>query len=221
MPKNKTWNTYLIAKQNNFGCSAAIASNDPVTYPAGGAGVELSTYQSDTGDLRDVASALLDSFVKRAVDEDVAAILVMSNVPLYGNPAHMEEIMGCAVHFVCMDGDAFDCPADPVVIRRGMAEKAADEGLAKLEADAGRIVFDLPPLVPGQYVLYKNGDRYQLGRVKRVADDGGAFVWYSAGETASKTPRDCLYLLENARNITGTDLGGADARAMFPAEKGE
>ena len=68
---------------------------------------------------------------------------------------------------------------------------------------------------PGDIVLYKNGDRYELGRVKRLAEDGNAaFIWYSDGETASRTPFDTLVKLENAYAVTATSLGGEDAERM-------
>lgn len=59
----------------------------------------------------------------------------------------------------------------------------------------------------GEYIIYKNGDRYELGRIKRVTDDG-AFVWYHGGETASKTPFDCMHKIINEYVIESTTLGG-------------
>ena len=59
----------------------------------------------------------------------------------------------------------------------------------------------------GEYVVYQNGDRFELGLIKRVADDG-AFVWYSEGDTAAKTPFDCMHRLVNAYVIKETGLGG-------------
>lgn len=222
MRTSKTWNCAMVAGKNNYGCAAAIASNDPAEYPMDGYGVEVSSYSSDTGDIKDVAGALLAAFVQDALDNGITSVLVFSEVFLYPDAVHRETVEGCTVDFVVMvagkeqaEGAVFD----PKNIRRKMAREALEKELAKLEENAGKIVFDDPPLIPGQYVLYKNGDRYELGRVKRVADDGGAFVWYSSGDTASKTPRDCLILLENARDILDTDLGGADARAMFPGSK--
>lgn len=41
--------------------------------------------------------------------------------------------------------------------------------------------------VIGEYIVYVNGDRYEIGRVKSLREDG-AFVCYHEGETASKTP---------------------------------
>lgn len=61
----------------------------------------------------------------------------------------------------------------------------------------------------GEYIIYKNGDRYEIGQIKRIVDDG-AFVWYHSGETASKTPFDCMHKLENGYVIEKTSLGGED-----------
>ena len=59
----------------------------------------------------------------------------------------------------------------------------------------------------GEYIIYMNGDRLELGRIKRVVEDG-AFVYYSEGDTASKTPFDRMYKLINGFTIKKTTLGG-------------
>lgn len=59
----------------------------------------------------------------------------------------------------------------------------------------------------GQYVIYRNGDSYEIGKIKRVVDDG-AFVYYSSGDTASKTPFDCIHPIVNEYVIDKTSLGG-------------
>ena len=51
----------------------------------------------------------------------------------------------------------------------------------------------------GQLVVYKNG------KIKRVVEDG-AFVYYHEGETAAKTPFDCMFPIEHC--IKQTSLGG-------------
>ena len=58
------------------------------------------------------------------------------------------------------------------------------------------------------YVIYENGDTLQLGKIKRIADDG-AFVWYHSGDTASKTPFHLMRKLENDYVIKETELGHA------------
>lgn len=60
---------------------------------------------------------------------------------------------------------------------------------------------------PGEYIIYVNGDRYEIGKIKRVVSDG-AFVWYSSGDTAAKTPFDCMHKLVNGYVIKDTSLGG-------------
>lgn len=51
---------------------------------------------------------------------------------------------------------------------------------------------------PGEAVLYRRrgSEHFEVGVVKSVAEDG-AFVWYSSGDTASKTPFDCIVELKN------------------------
>ena len=59
----------------------------------------------------------------------------------------------------------------------------------------------------GEYIVYQNGDRFELGLIKRVVNDG-AFVWYHDGSTAAKTPFDCMHKLINGYTIIQTSLGG-------------
>ena len=60
----------------------------------------------------------------------------------------------------------------------------------------------------GDYIIYKNGDRYEIGKIKRIVDDG-AFVWYHDGETAAKTPFERMHKISNEYVIGETSLGGA------------
>ena len=68
----------------------------------------------------------------------------------------------------------------------------------------------------GEYIIYRNGERYELGRIKRITEDG-AFVWYSDGETAAKTPFDCMHKIVNAYTIKQTLLGGEGMRCVVNA----
>ena len=56
---------------------------------------------------------------------------------------------------------------------------------------------------PGDYVIYRKGDEFQIGKVKRVTEDG-AFVWYSSGDTASRTRAENLFPISNAYVIKET-----------------
>jgi len=60
----------------------------------------------------------------------------------------------------------------------------------------------------GEYIIYQNGDRYEIGKIKRIVDDG-AFVWYHSGETAAKTPFERMHKIVNEYVIGETSLGGA------------
>lgn len=59
----------------------------------------------------------------------------------------------------------------------------------------------------GEYIVYVNGDKFELGRITSIRDDG-AFVCYHEGETAAKTPFDCMHKLMNQHVINITSLGG-------------
>ena len=59
----------------------------------------------------------------------------------------------------------------------------------------------------GEYIIYQNGERFEIGKIKRVTDDG-AFVYYHEGETAAKTPFDCMHKLVNGFTVKETTLGG-------------
>lgn len=60
---------------------------------------------------------------------------------------------------------------------------------------------------PGQLIIYRNGDTYEIGKIKRIVSDG-AFVYYSSGETAAKTPFDLMHPIKNEYVIGETSLGG-------------
>ena len=57
-----------------------------------------------------------------------------------------------------------------------------------------------------EIVIYKKGSSFEIGRIKRLTDTG-AFVYYSRGDTAAKTPYDHLFKLDNAGCIDGMQLG--------------
>lgn len=59
----------------------------------------------------------------------------------------------------------------------------------------------------GQYIIYHNGDHYELGRIKTLRPSG-AFVAYHSGETGAKTPYDMMHPLVNEFVIKETLLGG-------------
>ena len=65
----------------------------------------------------------------------------------------------------------------------------------------------MPDFRPGEYIIYQNGERFEIGKIKRVTDDG-AFVYYNEGDTAAKTPFDCMHKLVNASTIKADSLGG-------------
>ena len=61
----------------------------------------------------------------------------------------------------------------------------------------------------GQLVIYQCGERFEIGKIKQVFSDG-AFVYYSDGDTASKTPFECLHRISNSYVIEKTSLGGSE-----------
>ena len=62
----------------------------------------------------------------------------------------------------------------------------------------------------GEYIVYSKGDSYEIGRIKSLREDG-AFVYYHEGDTASKTPYECMHKLTNGYCIKETTLGGKNA----------
>lgn len=61
----------------------------------------------------------------------------------------------------------------------------------------------------GELIIYQNGERFEIGKIKRITENG-AFVYYHSGDTASKTPFDCMHKLENGYCIISTILGGGE-----------
>lgn len=70
---------------------------------------------------------------------------------------------------------------------------------------------------PGNIIAYQRRDsqHFEIGLVKSVMDDG-AFVYYSEGDTAAKTPFDCICKIQNEyalpdmvmRKIVHEKMGG-------------
>lgn len=63
----------------------------------------------------------------------------------------------------------------------------------------------------GELVIYKNGDSYEIGKIKRLTPNG-AFIWYSEEDTAAKTPYEAMHKIINGYTIKETTLGGVDVR---------
>lgn len=66
----------------------------------------------------------------------------------------------------------------------------------------------------GELIIYQNGDRYEIGKIKRITDTG-AFVYYSDGHTAAKTPFNCMHKLTNSYVVTDTSLGGVSDDSLL------
>lgn len=82
------------------------------------------------------------------------------------------------------------------------------EGMKKMDTT--------PMFNPNDYIVYVNGDIYEIGRIVSTHEDG-AFVCYHEGETAAKTPYECMHRLTNGYVITS--LGGnrfADIQIKCP-----
>ena len=61
----------------------------------------------------------------------------------------------------------------------------------------------------GQYIIYVNGDRFEIGRIKALTDTG-AWVWYHTGQTGAKTRYEDMHPLINDFTILKTNLGGGE-----------
>lgn len=59
----------------------------------------------------------------------------------------------------------------------------------------------------GQYVVYTNGYKYEIGRIKSITENG-AFVAYHEGETGALTDFDRIFPIQNDYCIKQTTLGG-------------
>ncbi len=53
--------------------------------------------------------------------------------------------------------------------------------------------------LPGEFFVYSNGLSWELGKVKRAADEEGTayFCWYSSGTTVARTPVERMHWLIN------------------------
>jgi len=64
-----------------------------------------------------------------------------------------------------------------------------------------------PRFKVGQYIIYHNGERYELGRIKSLLQNG-AFVAYNEGDTGAMTAYELMHPLFNEYCIKETTLGG-------------
>ena len=61
----------------------------------------------------------------------------------------------------------------------------------------------------GELFIYQNGEKYEIGKVKRPNNDGtGNFCYYHTGDTAANTPVSNMHKLVNAYVIDKESLGG-------------
>jgi hypothetical protein len=66
---------------------------------------------------------------------------------------------------------------------------------------------------PGELFVYMNGDRLEIGKVKKENYTGdGYFCWYSTGETAANTPVDMMHKITNLYALD--DLGGEAGKQL-------
>ena len=59
----------------------------------------------------------------------------------------------------------------------------------------------------GQYIVYHNGEKYEIGRIKSLLQNG-AFVVYNEGDTGAMTAYELMHPLFNEYCIKETTLGG-------------
>lgn len=107
-----------------------------------------------------------------------------------------------------------------------VAERVADKVYLKEEnvyADTELVMLNIskPERIPktpargthgfrvGQYIIYRDGERYELGRIKEFTKDG-AFVSYTEGTGGSLTLFSDMHPLFNEYCIKDTTLGGED-----------
>ncbi len=64
-----------------------------------------------------------------------------------------------------------------------------------------------PRFKVGQYIVYHNGDRYEIGRIKRLMQYG-AFIAYNEGDIGAMTNYADMHPLVNDYCIEKTTLGG-------------
>ena len=68
----------------------------------------------------------------------------------------------------------------------------------------------------GELFVYTNGDRWELGKVKRLREDGKYACWYSTGDTAAVTPPERMHKLENAWFSRAACLSVGDILSHIP-----
>lgn len=72
--------------------------------------------------------------------------------------------------------------------------------------------------VVGEYIIYQNGNTYELGRIKSL-NAHGAFVVYHDGETGALTQYQNMHRISNSYVIKETTLGGQYFADYFAERK--
>ena len=67
-----------------------------------------------------------------------------------------------------------------------------------------------------EYFVYKNGDKSELGMVKRQIDDETYACYYHMGDTAAHTPVSCMHKLENGQYSPARRIIVRDLLETFP-----
>lgn len=49
----------------------------------------------------------------------------------------------------------------------------------------------------GQLIVYKNGDRFEIGRIKRIKEYNQAYIWFTSGDTATLTSLNMCFPIAN------------------------
>ena len=142
----------------------------------------------------------LADFAQSRGDIDYNDIMSLGKAWLSLTDAERIRIQGLATKFVSMASD----PDEPDL-------NVISSQLADAVKQAGKIPPANPGIRAGDLILYRNGDSFELGLVKRVTDTG-AFVYYSDGDTASKTPFDCIHRIVNSYAVAAVTLGGPETR---------
>lgn len=62
---------------------------------------------------------------------------------------------------------------------------------------------------PDELFVYVNGNKFELGKVKRTNNDGtGYFCYYHTGDTSANTPVEYMHKLVNSYVIEKENFGG-------------
>lgn len=223
--RKKCANAALLILEHDGHRAAGWAYHDPAVYPDDESNIATGSIDANTISSADAAWFGLDHLCMDLDRDGFEDAFVMC----YGSQGARDAICGTEPRILGVNitvnsiAHVIDriSEHDPNRIRYELALRAAEKRLDEILGKPEQIpVKRAWTPIPGKYIIYEHDGYLDLGRVKSIDPKSNtAFVWFSAGTTASQVRLRDLRPLRHASAILSATLGGSAAQAEFPEQK--